>query len=208
MTSIDCTLLSDGTSDIMLIPSIKWLLDQYFPLIGFNFELAKLGDKARKTKFEKKLCLALELYPCDILFIHRDVEKESIEIRKTEIERALENSDCIKPNVILTIPKRMSEAWLLIDEEAIRLASGNPNGSIPLSLPKISKLESIPDPKKLLIDLIKTATELNNRRLKGFRPRTAIHQVSEYIEDYSILRELESFQFLESQIKNIQLVSE
>lgn len=205
MNSIDCTLIADGTSDAMTIPAIKWCLDQHFPEIGFNIELARLGSSAKGLNFSGKVCRALELYPCTILFIHRDVESETIKDRQDELDKKLESVDCSVPKVVFVIPKRMSEAWLLIEEKAIRYAANNPNGKMQLNLPDINQLEKLPDPKSRIIQLLEEATGLNKRRIRSFKPRAAIHRLSENIEDYSVLRKLESFNYLEQQISSLKL---
>jgi hypothetical protein len=43
---------------------------------------------------------------------------------------------------------------------ALRRAAGNPAGRSPLSLPPLSKIEAIPDPKETLHELLRVATEL------------------------------------------------
>jgi hypothetical protein len=40
--------------------------------------------------------------------------------------------------VVCVVPVRMMEAWLLIDEMAIRRVAGNPNGRIPIELPVLN----------------------------------------------------------------------
>jgi len=205
MKSLDCTLLCDGSSDRMLIPSIKWLLVQYFPETPFNFEYADIRRVSKNKSLSEKICLALDLFPCDILFIQRDTEKESIEKRKEEIQLGIESSNCELPHVVPVIPKRMSEAWLLFDERAIREASGNLNGRIKLELPRMNSIESLPDPKEDLLKLIKEASELNKRRLRSFSAHSAIHRLADCIENYSPLRTLDSFALLEKSIKNLDL---
>ena len=69
------------------------------------------------------------------------------------------------------VPVRMTEAWLLVDEPAIRRVAGNPNGRCALDLPQVSKVETIADPKKLLKQVLATASELSGRRLKRFNDR-------------------------------------
>jgi len=206
MKSVKCTLICDGSSDKMLIPSIKWLLVEYYPNIPFDFEYADTRHIISNSKtFAEKICLALEFYPCDILFIQRDTEKETYTKRLVEIKKHISKTDCDLPKIIPVIPQRMSESWLLFDKNAIRKAAANINGNIKLKLPKISQLESLPNPKADLIKLISQATELNKRRLKTFNPYSAIHTLANSIEDYSPLRKLNSFCSLENEIKNLNI---
>ena len=79
--------------------------------------------------------IAFEFYPCDVLFVHRDAEAQLPAFRREEVTRALAHTEI--PHVPV-IPVRMTEAWLLADENAIRRAAGNPNGDEELNLPDIS----------------------------------------------------------------------
>jgi hypothetical protein len=139
------------------------------------------------------------------LFIHRDSDRAAREDRLAEIQRAVDEvlDTIIMPPVICVIPIRMQEAWLLFDEMAIRYAAGNRNGHIPLSLPPLNQLESLPDPKKELHDLLKLASGLNKRRQNRFRASRHARRVSEFIDDFSILRALSAFVALEQDIKDI-----
>ena len=197
--------MSDGSSDRMLLPVIDWLIYQVNPTLLAESTYADLSvlKKSPKTLVER-INSALKSYPCDILFIHRDAEKKSYEVRKDEISRAwtLINQRDLDTVGIAVIPVRMSEAWLLTDRQAIKEASGNPNSKIKLNLPKLSQLENIPNPKKTLLTLIEKASGLREKRLRRLNTHQAIHLVAEYTEDFSPLRQLSAFQKLEEDIKN------
>jgi hypothetical protein len=93
----------------------------------------------------------------------------------------------------------MSEAWLLVDERAIREAAGRPSGTKSLDLPRVRDLERIADPKALLREMILQASEATGRRrdrLKRDLP-ARVHRVADLIEDYSPLRQLPGFQRFE-----------
>jgi hypothetical protein len=94
----------------------------------------------------------------------------------------------------------MQEAWLLIDQAAIRRAAGNPNGTADLVLPAVGLIESITNPKGLLYELLKAASELRGRRLKKFRPDKHVRLIAEIISDFSPLRQLPAFRRLEVDI--------
>jgi hypothetical protein len=66
----------------------------------------------------------------------------------------------------------MRETWLLTDEGAIRRAAGNPNGRMPINLPRVRDLERLADPKAILNSLILRATGLNVRRQQRFEVDT------------------------------------
>jgi hypothetical protein len=99
----------------------------------------------------------------------------------------------------------MTEAWLLIDEGAIRRAAGNPNGTILLPLPKLARLEALADPKALLRNCLVRASEKTGRRLQQFERDLAerAERVAELTTDFSPLRELPAFQGLESDTREL-----
>jgi len=93
--------------------------------------------------------------------VHRDAEGETLERRVIEIKGVV--ADLPDP-LVPVVPVRMQEAWLLIDEPALRCAAGNPNGVINLDMPAIDRLEGIPNPKQVLHELLLDASELTGRR--------------------------------------------
>jgi hypothetical protein len=94
----------------------------------------------------------------------------------------------------------MTEAWLLFDEQAIRLAAGNPNGHQALKVPKLRDLESNPDPKQTLHELLKQASGLCGRRLRQFPFDQRVTRVAEFIRDFTPLRQLKAFASLEKEL--------
>jgi hypothetical protein len=199
---IKFTLISDGSSDRVLMPIIKWLLDDLYPEIpneGFYADLR--GLKTPPRDLPRKVKTAVGLYPCHLLFIHRDGESNDfniIEKRKFEI---FENQ-LAHDNVVAVIPIKMTETWLLINEEAIKKAAGNPNYKGTILLPRTAALENEPNPKELLFSLLENASGLKGRNLDKFNTGWARYLVAENIEDFSILRALRSFQQLEGDVKD------
>jgi Domain of unknown function (DUF4276) len=202
MKNLCYTLLCDGGSDRVLIDILNWLLKEH--LLGCVIQdewadLSRSQDPDRKT-LEGRIRLSLEQYPCDLLFIHRDAEKESRERRVQEIQEALAKTEISNPPTVCIIPIHMTEAWLLFDLAAIRKAADNPNGTKNLTIPAWSQIEREPDPKEVLFDLLRQASELRSTRLKKFKVPPKVHRLAELIEDFSPLRQLTAFQSLESEL--------
>lgn len=198
-------LIADGSSDRCLIPVIDFLLQKYFPNLIFEGETADFSFlRERPTTLSQKIERTIEFYEPDWIFIHRDAEKEDnpLQKRSDEIERAVgEVTSFGSKPYIKIIPIRMTEAWLLIDENAIRKAANNPNGTAEITLPGIRKLEDLADPKTLLFDLLKRASGLSGRKLDKLNLFKARYLVAEHVGDYSLLATLPSFQYLELQLK-------
>jgi hypothetical protein len=196
------TLLSDGSSDRALIPVLRWLLlqssgrdfsDQWADLRSLRPPPRLLSEKIRMT---------LTLFPCDLLFVHRDAEGERREVRVAEIREHLQAAGS-RQTAVCVVPVRMQESWLLIDEAAIRSAADNPRGRMPLAIPPLKRLEEVPDPKSLLWDLLSNASGLRPGRLRRFDPARRIHRLADLIEDFSPLRRLSAFQALEEDLQQI-----
>jgi hypothetical protein len=204
MSNIKCTLITDGSSDKCLIPIIRWLLSIHLPDYDIDFEwadLRRLVNKSMKDSLAHRIQTSIDLYPCDLLFIHRDAEKDSIAKRKQEVDSAFaEIKDVNIMPSICVIPVRMLEAWLIFNEPAIRRAADNPNSKRRLDLPELKRIESQPDPKELLHRLLREASELSPQRLKKFNVHEKVHRLADLIDDFTPLRQLSAFNILEKDI--------
>ena len=210
MQELRYKLVADGSSDRALLPILTWLLRQCCGAIPIQAEFADLRLLPRPPKeLSERINRSVELYPCDLLFVHRDAENAPIEEREAEIRKALKGSsaeDSVR--VVCVVPVRMQEAWLLIDEAALRRAAGNPNGTQPLSMPDVQRLEELPDPKQLIRDHLRQASELQGRRLERFNWRSSAHRVAEMIDDFSPLYGLAAFKRLAVEVERVVTTAE
>jgi hypothetical protein len=201
-------LISDGSSDRALIPIIDYFLYEISG-IHFNGKRAEFGLLRNPPKsLKNRIIKALDLYPdIELIFIHRDAERQTIEMRVGEINENIDKASMVLKeefSFVKIIPIRMTETWLLIEENAIKRASGNPNSKINLKLPSINKLEQIPNPKALLIDLIKQSSSLSGRRLASLNIHHCISLIPQFIDDFSPLLKLSSIKVLKEQIEEYQ----
>jgi hypothetical protein len=198
------TLVSDGPTDANLIPIINWTLREAadVPVAeGVRADLQRLPRPP--VNFVERIKSAVDLFPCDVLFIHREAEGEQPEKRYAEIRDAVNQAtkDGCKVPAVAVVPVRMMEAWLIFDEHAIRNAAGNPNGNVPLNLPTLNKVEARPDPKSDLRAALISASGLNGRRRKKFRDSQALWRIVDFIQDFSPLRQLSAFRVFEEIIR-------
>ncbi len=205
MNELRYTLITDGSSDIALVPILTWLLQTQgvnLPIQSVWADLRGVVWRGRPTLADK-IKKGLELFPCDLLFIHRDAEREPREKRIEEIEAALSRLKATAVRawpVVCVVPVRMQETWLLFDETAIKLAAGNRTYTKSLDLPPLKNLEEFPDPKSKLHDCLCRASGLAGRRLRSFSPSQRAQRVPEFTSDFAPLRALPAFAVLEQDI--------
>lgn len=208
MNELRYTFLTDGSSDKALIPLLDWLLREHHVRCPIQPQWADLRRVARPPKtLPERISLSLKLYPCDLLFVHRDAEGAPLTERKDEIlvalERARAETGWPRELTVCVIPVRMQEAWLLFDEPAIRATAGKRSGGAPLEVPLLKELERLPDPKTRLHDLLRQASGLSGRRLKSFPVYERVQHLLDFVRDFSPLRELSAFSALEQDIRAI-----
>lgn len=196
------TLLGDGTSDEALKRHVEWMVRENVASdVAIDAQWADLRAATPKpVGLGARIERAIDLYPCDVLFVHRDAEREEPERRIHEIAQACIGT-IVRATPVPVIPVRMSESWLLCDETAIRKAAGNPDGEQQLNLPKLRDIEGLPDPKNTLHTVLRCASGLTGRRLKAFSPRARL--VANYMTDFSLLRRLPAFQRLEADLRSV-----
>lgn len=191
------TLVADGPSDRVLLPILSWLIRKVARTAVVE-QWADLSRIPRPRSLSEKVAAALDLYPCDLLFVHRDAEGQPAHLRRTEIGDVLQSFEI---SYVPVIPVRMTESWLLVDEAAIRAAAGNPNGSDRLQLPGLNRVEDIPDPKSLLHDALRRASGLNARRRRGLPVHDRVQRIPNYIDDFTYLGQLSAFRTLEADVQ-------
>jgi hypothetical protein len=205
MTStLRLTLLADGRSDACLLSLLRWLVGEVMGEVQIEPVFADLAAMREPPKsLSERIRAALELYPCDLLFVHRDAEAQTVEARIGEIQRAM-GAIMAAGHWVPVVPVRMTEAWLLVDERAIREAAANPSGKIALGLPPLSRLEALPSPKEALRSALEIASERTGRRLLQFRRDMGQHvqRVAQLMHEREKLRELPAFLRLEKDTRS------
>jgi hypothetical protein len=145
-----------------------------------------------------KIATATKLYPCDLLFVHRDANGSPHEERVLQIRRELAAAS--SATAVCVVPVRATETWLLFNEEALRSVAGNPKGRVHLDVPPLLSLENLPNPKETLHGLLRIASGLPRRRRFSLHER--IHRLADLIDDFSPLRKLAAFRALEAELRS------
>lgn len=195
------TLAAEGSTDAALIRILKWAVRRDRRIQEIEARFAEPGQlPPPRAGLTQRIEKALELYPADLLFVHRDTDNFPFAARREEVMEAV--SRLARPQLAVpVVPVRMTEAWLLIDEAAIRRAAGNPSGTVALNLPRPRAIENLADPKAVLYEALHSASELSGRRRRKFNVVSAAGIVPEHIRDFEPLRQLPAFLEFESTLR-------
>jgi len=198
-------LLADGTSDEPLALHVAGLARKF----GLDLDVVvpdfgRLDDPPGRT-VRRRLERLLQIDDrFDVLIVHRDAERHAPPTRRREIAEACRAAGVAWPRIPI-VPVRMTEAWLLLDELAIRLVAGKPSGREDLCLPPSSQAESTPDPKGALQDALQRASGLAGRRLREFKRDFPAHrrQLLERLDRDGPVRELGAWKSLEADVQAV-----
>lgn len=157
--------VAEGTSDLPLADVVEALfLDRGTILSLSTPDFSLLPTRVNKD-VASRLTAIRELVrgEPDVLVVHRDADNAGAGARLKEISDAVASCG-LSCELVPLIPIRMTEAWLLIDETAIRTVAGNPRGRADLNLPKHHEVERLADPKAVLKRALLDAANVTGRR--------------------------------------------
>lgn len=207
MRHIQFTLFAEGPTDRALLPILDWVIREVHRPDTVGHEFLPKSELKEQSTMAERLQTAVEIFPCDILFVHRDADKQKPALRYDEIGSNIAKLAASGFAVahVCVVPVRMTEAWLLMDEPAIRCAAANPNGTQSLQMPKVKQLEAIPDPKARLYEALRDASGKRGRRRASFAVQEAAALVPEFIASFAPLRQLPAFARLEADLRKLSL---
>ncbi len=195
---MNAALIGEGSSDKALLPILRWILGAASPAEARLEWIDTARIERRPRTLAQKVAAANNLFTtCDLLFVHRDADNQPPEWRYEEIRQAVGSRV-----YVAIVPIRMTEAWLLINPDAIRAASGRVTGTNDLGLPPLTTIEAEPDPKVTLHTALTRAHGATGRRAQRFDASRAVHRLADLIEDWSPLRKLAAFRRVEEDTRN------
>ena len=169
--------LSEGSSEAALTPHLEQLCIEAgaAEARGLHPDLGRLPRPPGKRVADQLRAALQWEREIDLVFIHRDSDRVPYAQRYQEIHEAVAVVDHALPWVPVIAVQEI-EAWLLLDERAIREVAGNPRGKTELGLPKMSAVEVTASPKEILREALARASGHTGRRLDGFRKDFALHR--------------------------------
>ena len=197
--------LADGSSDEPLGEHLEVLCARRDLAVRVTTPDLRLLPRPPGHRVADRLQAILELGDVpDVLFVHRDAEGEDPERRLAEVAQAVTRISEGLPAVAV-VPVRMTEAWLLLDEQIIRDVAGRPNSTADLGLPPTSRVEAQLDPKSALKRALDVASGLAGRRRDRFRQRFGEHRrtLLQRLDIDGPVRQLKAWQALESTLDDL-----
>ena len=196
--SVSFAFLCEGSSDTGLIAHLETLL------MHFGVQEATGMPDTRKGTLPARLRQLLTEATgagIDMVFIHRDSDGPDRDGREREIRQGVEESGFPHP-LIPVIPVQETEAWLLLDEQAIRDVVAS-KGKQSLRLPKPNAIEGTRKPKEILQKALLAASETSGRRLKKEKNSFNHHRrvLLQRLDPFGAVRDLPSWQCLERDIQ-------
>jgi len=196
-------LIGEGSSDSGMVRHLETLCihagaDEASGIAPDFRQLPRIGRSVRD-----KLRAAVELEPsANLLLIHRDADSRDHRPRYDEILEAIRINNMEVPHVAV-VPVQETEAWLLLDEAAIRRVAANPRGRVPLNLPTPAAVERLANPKEFLQRALINAAEVTGRRLDRFKMQfgTQRHTLLEFLAIGGPLEQVASWTRLRTDIQ-------
>lgn len=191
-------LLREGASDDGLVPHLSSLLIE----AGAQVVIGS-ARPYRGTVEEKVSALLAEGAHVDCVFVHRDADRAGAEERYAEIRSGVEAAGEVSH--VGVVPIQELEAWLMVDEAAIRNVVGRPKGEDPLGLPPLRTVESLANPKERLQQALLAAAEDTGRRRDRTKRQFSLHRslLLQRLRIDGPVRELSAWKQLESDVADL-----
>lgn len=202
---------TEGTTDIRFLKNIIW---KTFQEIAFECStdievyepevLYRTGD----TFNEQIVNLTINYKYFDVICVHRDSDSPTMDDTYNYLINPsfllVENhvGDNCK-NLIPIIPVQMSEAWMLANRELLKEKIGTNMSNAALGLPnRTNQIETITDPKELIINAIRLAKAGSTRRQRSSLSISDLYSpISQELEIHDLER-LNSFVHFKDGIRN------
>ncbi|PNG13815.1 hypothetical protein [Stutzerimonas stutzeri] len=171
--NVSFILLGEGSSDLRLTEHIEQILimEGFDEVSGDAPDLSMFVQPVGLT-VRSKLEAVIKYYPSvDLIFIHRDADNAGVAAREQEILDACSNLS-LTAVVVPLVPVKMLEAWLLADQDKIKMVGGGKNyrGDIE-GVPGVAALENVRDAKSMLLNALCEVSGASGGKLRAFKQR-------------------------------------
>ncbi len=160
MKGLRFALIAEGRTEEALLGHLEVMCLREGAQVVEGFwanELLALHDTGKTVAAQVQVLLRLDP-SIDLVFIHRDSDARVDEPRRAEIAEGVAASGHSTVYVPI-VPIQETEAWLLLDESAIRRVVANEHGTEDLGLPRPGQAERRAGPKRVLLEALRRASK-------------------------------------------------
>jgi hypothetical protein len=174
-------LIIQRTTEQLLVQRGRTIVDVLEPMV------LKPSLDREATRAERILAVARRASGYHALVVHADADHATPEHALNEriwpgFELVRQAREAVRHQLVPLIPVQMTEAWLLADPEALRVVVGTNLESHVLGLPdRAHQVESFPDPKQALNQVIQNALANRPRRRRRLDLNTVYEPLARQI---------------------------
>jgi hypothetical protein len=163
MMRVRATFLGEGKYDDGLMQILARLWARIAPDLEMELESGRrLLEVHDARTLAEKIQVLVQHHQPDLFFVHRDADNAGADARRAEIAGKCEGSLHVPVR-----PVRETEAWLLLDQNAIRKVVGNSDGKKALNLPKVDEVEDTTNAKERLHAALRNASADGPKRRRS-----------------------------------------
>jgi hypothetical protein len=194
--AVTFAFIGEGPSDAPLVPVLRELVIDAGARVATGVPRAYKGTSSDKLDAFVKDGAA----EFDLVFLHRDADAPDHVPRRREVERAFAAHGL---HGVPVVPVQETEAWLLVDEQAIRDVVGRSGGRSRLDLPAVRRIEQVRDPKEILVAACLAAGDTSGRRREREKKRFGQYRrdLLERLDPNGPVSGLESFRRLVTDVR-------
>jgi hypothetical protein len=198
MGDVRALFVGEGSSD----RAMQSLLQELIVLAGADSasvdapDLGLLLTRPGKRPIDQARA-ALELAgPVDLVLVHADADARDPEPRRSQLTTSFRG---FSPTPVFVVPVQETEAWLLVDPDAIRSVCGRPRDRTDLGLPAVRHIERTASPKEVLERAVQSLqADVGRRRRVPFR--SIRRMLLQQLDPEGPVNELPSFQRLRAEL--------
>lgn len=208
MTSLVTALYAEGTTDHRFLPLIiqrtaVQILSQHGRTIVDVLEPMVVEPEEQRSNAQNMLAVAQRVYGYHLLFVHADADdntataalQQRIRPGLALVQAAQQQGERVCADLVPIVPVQMTEAWMLVDAEALLDVIGTTTTPQRLSIPaRAQQIELIADPKQQLTQIFAQALASRTRRVRRRHTIADLYEPLARTINLAALRQLPSYQ--------------
>lgn len=208
MTTLVTALYAEGSTDQRFLPLIiqrtaVQILSQRGHTIVDVLEPMPVEPAKKDDRAQSILAVARQVHGYHLLFVHADADASSttpalrqrIEPGVALIQAAQQRGETVCTDLVPIVPVQMTEAWMLVDRDALLSVIGTPPEHHNLDIPfRPQHVEQIADPKQQLARIFAEALASRTRRVRRRHKIAELYEPLGRTVDLTVLAQTPSYQ--------------